>query len=458
MRAVVLALVVCCAACQPFRPTPPPTPPVPATYTSLGGTWQPPHAWWQAWDAPELHGLIQRALAEGFDVRLAQSRLAQAQAAARKATAATLPTISGELSPERRLSGGTGLPTVESTLWGLTGAASYEVDLWGKVAAHTAVAQLAVLQREEALRTAAMTVSAEVATAWVDLVSTTLQLQVAQRQLREHERLLASITQRYQEGAASVLDLETQRKALAEARAILPTLEATQAARRAQLAVLCALPGPGDVPIPHASLPQPWPIPQTGIPAALLDERPDIRLKAAAAYSAGFDLAAAQADRLPTLTLFGRLTASGPNMGGILDTWLTRLLASLAGPIVDGGARRAEVDRAAAAQEEAILDYARTVAQAVAEADSALAEVLAAQKTLETTTARLEAAQRVVAATQDRYRAGTLEYPDLAQTLLQMHTLERTLIQHHATLLARHVALVRALGKGWQTLAPRNAS
>lgn len=456
MRALLAALLALLAACQPFRPALVPPPATPAAYTSPQGTWTVPAQWWTAWNATELAGLVDRALAQGHDVALARARLAQAQAAARKARSALFPGLDAELAPERRTSGGAGRDTAAEPLWSLTGLASYEVDLWGEVAAQTEVAELAVRQGEEALRTAAMTVAAETATAWLDLVSARIQADVLARQVAEHERLLASLTDRYAAGMATRLDLEGQRRALAETRALMPPLVATQKARAAQLMVLCALNATDG--LGQAPLPEPWPLPRAGLPADLLEARPDLRAKAAAAASAGLDLARAKADLLPRLTLTGRLTASGPSLGAVFDSWLTRLIAGLAAPILDGGRRLAEVDRARAAQEEAILAYGRAVAQAVAEADTALAEVQAAAQNLALAQERLDAAQAVLAATWDRYAAGMLGYPDVAAALLQAQAQERALVAQHAALLTRQVTLVRALGQGWQHLLPREVA
>jgi outer membrane protein TolC len=188
------------------------------------------------------------------------------------------------------------------------------------------------------------------------------------------------------------------------------------------------------------------------LPADLLEARPDIRATAAQAASTGLDVARAKADLLPQITLTGRLSASGPSLGGIFDTWLVRLAAGLAAPILDGGRRMAEVDRAKAAQEEAILTYGQTVAKAVAEADTALAELKAAVDSWERTRERFEAAQRLLAATMERFAHGMTEYPDVSAARTQADNLKRALISQHATVLARQIALVRALGRGWQHL------
>ncbi|BDV00770.1 membrane protein [Thermodesulfomicrobium sp. WS] len=455
MRAVLLFLsILVGAACAPFRPAPVPPPTTPQSYANLQGSWEAPIRWWEAWNATELTLVMERALAHGYDVRIARARLAQAQAAARKARAALFPSVDAELAPERRISGGTGLATTNDPLWGLTGLASYEVDLWGRIDAQTQVADLAVVQSEEAVRTATMTVAAETATAWVEMVAARAQARILHQQIHEQEALLAALTERYRAGTASLVDLETQRKALAETRAALPALTATERARQAQLAVLCALPE-AELASTHSALPAPWPLPRAGLPADLLEARPDIRATAAQAASTGLDVARAKADLLPQITLTGRLSASGPSLGGIFDTWLVRLAAGLAAPILDGGRRLAEVDRAKAAQEEAILAYGQTVAKAVAEADTALAELKAAVDSWERTRERFEAAQRLLAATMERFLHGMAEYPDVSAARTQADSLKRARIAQHATVLARQIALVRALGRGWQHLFPR---
>lgn len=457
MRAVLLFLIVLGAACAPFRPAPVTPPATPQSYVSPQGTWEAPTRWWEAWNATELTTLVERALAQGYDVRLARARLAQAQAAARKTRAALLPSLDAELTPERRINGGTGLAMTSDPLWSLTGLAGYEVDLWGRVAAATEVADLAVVQSEEAVRTAAMTVSAETATAWVEMVAARAQGRLLRQQIHEQEILLTALTDRYLAGGATAVDLETQRKALAETRAALPALTATERAQRAKLAVLCALPET-HIESTQSALPLPWPLPAAGLPADLLKARPDIRAKAAQAASTGLDVARAKADLLPQLTLTGRLSASGPSLRGIFDAWLVRLVAGLAAPILDGGRRLAEVDRAKAAQEEAILAYGQTVAKAVAEADTTLAELQAATTSWMHTEERLEAARSLQTATLDRFAHGMAEYPDVSAVRTQVNSLERALISQHATVLTRQIALARALGRGWQHLFPRENS
>jgi outer membrane protein TolC len=165
--------------------------------------------------------------------------------------------------------------------------------------------------------------------------------------------------------------------------------------------------------------------------------------------AAGWDAAAARADRLPTLRLAGSAQLSDDTLHDLIDNWSTALAAGIAGPILDGGRRRAEVERTRAVQQERLAAYRDSVLSALEEVDNA---IVREQRQVETIRA-IEEQLGTASATRDeaarRYRLGQETYLPVLSALLTMQDLERSLIDARYERLTYRVALHRALGGDW---------
>jgi outer membrane protein, multidrug efflux system len=451
---LLVTLFFLLTGCHAFAPVPVAVPDLPETYREQSGEYDAGQQWWLDLGSDDLSALMDEALRSAPDIRVALARLEQAQAAAEKTGSALWPTVGASAEARRVWTKPEAGNVVENDVYGLGLAASYELDLWGRVRALRQADTLAVMASRDDLRTAALTLSGEIAGAWISLCSTRQQLAVLDEQQRTNAAILSSLELRFANSLTSALDVLQQREAMAQTETVIFPLrsEAVRLENRLNL-LLGKAPGTLDLSA-ASSLPEPMPMPQTGLPADLLQERPDIRAAWQRLHESGWDLAAARADRLPALRLTGNFEHSGSDSGRIFDNWLANLAASLTAPIIDGGSRRAEVKRQEAIRLERLAGYEKTVFTALSEVDTGVSAVLRQIDLVRALEAQRDAAQSALASARIRYQNGVLDYDTVLSLLLKLQQLERTRIREQASLLTLQTGLCRALGKGWRSSFP----
>lgn len=457
MRLLVF-LVLILSGCHAFAPISPSVQQPPQAYRLQAGEHLPDEEWWRELHSEDLNRLMDEALRSAPDIRTALARLEQAKAAAQKTGSALWPTLGASAEAARSWTKLHAQNQVESDAYGLGLAASYELDLWGRVRALRQADTLSVMASRDDLRTAALTLSGEVVGAWISLCSTRQQLAVLEEQQRTNAAILSTLELRFANSLASALDVLQQREAIAQTETVIFPLqsEAVRLENRINL-LLGKAPGSMDL-TSAATLPEPMPIPGTGLPADLLRERPDIRASWQRLLESGWDVAAARADRMPALRLTGNFEHTGGDASRIFDNWLANLAASLTAPIIDGGSRRAEVERQEAVRRERLATYEKTVFTALSEVDTAVSSVLKQIELVRAFQTQRDAAQAALTSARIRYQNGVLEYDTVLSLLLKLQQLDRTHIREQATLLTLQTGLYRALGKGWRTSFPDYSS
>ena len=159
------------------------------------------------------------------------------------------------------------------------------------------------------------------------------------------------------------------------------------------------------------------PLPDTGIPAALVERRPDVRSAWYQVLAADRQTASAVSERFPRISLSAGILTSGDS-GALFDDWLASLAANLVVPLIDGGQRRAEVERTRALTRERLTLYGQTVLEALAEVEDALAGEEHQQAYLASLDRQLELAQNVIGRVRDRYLNGAEDYQRVLNALL----------------------------------------
>lgn len=460
ISACILALAVLAAGCAPFAPGPRDPAPgsLPQAYT-LYDAWNgdaapAPCGWWTDFNNAELDALVQDALSGDFSVRIAWARLNQAVAAARKAGAGLTPSLSatGGAAHTRAWSESPlGIETFNlSEKYDLGLSASYELDLWGRVRATAESGTLDALASRQDLETAAATLAANVAKAWTNLMATREEIRVVRAQIKTNEDILRVQTLLYAASGATALDVLEQRESVASAKALLPDLQTRERTLLNQLALLCGR-SPGGLPsLTGDSLPPLPPTPATGLPADLLAARPDVRAAGLNLRSADWQIAAARADRLPSITLTGTGSYSGDGYSTIFDAWTLNLASSFTAPLLDGGFRAAEVERLRALADERLATYEQTVLTAVKEVEDALATELGQRDRLAALQSQLRAAHKALAEARSRYLGGVdATYLSMLRALTSVQSLERTLVQERTELVTNRIDLHVALGGAW---------
>ena len=461
-----LALIGCgwilLAGCSPFAPQKrtPPAEILPETYSLYGGEQDPALRWWEDFQDPELSALIEAALADNFTIQEAWARLNQTRAQAIQAGADRFPDLtaegsalvgrqkSNEVPESRRLED-----------YGLGVVSSYEVDLWGRVAAGRESALLAASASREDVNTAAVTLSAEVANRWVGIISQRMQHRLIEEQLAINRTLLELVTLRFKTAIVSALDVYQQKQLVEELEAEIPLIEEQEELLFHELAVLLGKPPRTALTISAEALPDPPPLPSTGLPADLLAARPDVRSAGLRLTAADWQVAEARANRLPALSLTARARYGEGDLEVLFDNWLLSLAANLSAPVLDGGRRAAEVDRTVAVADERLAAYRRTVLTAVKEVEDALVSEAKQQAHIQGLQQVIDTSRQALEEAGNRYRNGLTDYLPVLTQLLTVQGRERDLIRRKAALLATRVQLYRALGGTWtEALTPSDTA
>lgn len=416
---------------------------------------EPGQRWWEAFGDKELNRLVDEALAGNQTLLSAWARLEKAQAQAIKAGADLKPRLNAEVGASYAETERVGSGSEENKNFSTGLAASYEVDLWGRVRAGHESAFLTAAASREDLNVAAMSVAAELAQRWLAILARRLEKRLLEQQQETNKIYLELVELRFRKSLASALDVFQQRQLVERVTAQLPLVEMQERMLENQLAVLLGR-MPGAAPrIERRKLPVLKTVPAAGLPAQLLQNRPDIGGALRRLESADQDLAAALADRLPTL----RLAASGgydsDELESLFDNWAASLAASLALPIVDGGRRRAEVAVNRAAVQEKLAEYRQEVLSAVREVEDALLRETKTRQHIIALEKQLQAANNALAEARMRYVKGLNDYLPVLTQLLSVQNLEIDIIRRQEELLGARVSLYRAIGGTWvDDLAP----
>ena len=403
-------------------------------------------AWWQLLGDEVLQSLVREALQDGYDVRLAAARVAEARANAGIAASTLYPAVQAEAGAARGRRDG-----VTSDLYDVQIGLSWEIDLWGRLRHLEEGALAQYLATEEARRGVQLALVADVAAAYFELRALDDDLAIARRTAEAFEGTHALFDKRLQAGLASSLETSSAAAALAATRAAIPDLERRIAAQENLLTFLLGR-TPGDVPRgrPLDAQPLPPEVP-VGIPSDLLERRPDLRQAEQELVAANAEVGIAVADFFPRLRLTGAFGGVSPEVSNLFDegkTW--SLGGSLLSPVFQGTRLRNEHRAAVARWEQARVRYERAVTGAFGEVATALAayEKLAdAERERESAVA---ASRRAVESSNSRYLSGLSDYLDVLQAQQQLFPAENALTQTRFERLQALVTLYRALGGGWQ--------
>ncbi|WP_457575315.1 TolC family protein [Desulfomarina sp.] len=436
-------LIACCLSCvqdQSTHSDPPFN--LPPSFTMTGQE-AVKTGWWLSFHDSGLNNLINLAFSNNFSLHVARNRLSAAKSAARQAGARLIPSLDaqGKAGTKHDYTRDNSADSFHFSL-----AASYEVDLWGRLAAARDAAAFEAEASLADLQTAAVSLAAEVVKTWYNLVETTMQLQLLQKQYKTNSRVLDLITTRFRAGLAGAPDMLQQRQlveSIIEERAI---MRQTLALLEHQLSLLL-----GEIPgkfhfTPGADLPHLPPLPRTGIPGELLTRRPDIEKESLRLKAADKRVASAIANQLPRLSISAELSSTAERASQLFDNWFTNLLANLTAPLLDGGLRKEEVNRQKALAREQYYQYGQTILQAILEVEDSLAREKEQKKIIDSLERQLDFAENTVNHVAIRYRQGVEDYQRVLQALLFHQKLQRNLLKARHLQIEYRIGLYRALG------------
>ncbi len=408
-----------------------------------------PARWWEEFGSPELNRLMDEAFAGNLNVAQAWARLRQVQAQARQAAAdgKLHLTGSGEAGTSlarRETNGSLGRDSSNSFSLGL--AASYELDLWGRIQASDQAATLAAQASEQDVQTTALALSGTLAATWLQYHYTLARIAVVEGQIDTGRKYLELLQVRQRKSMSDAVDVLQQQQQVASLESSLPPLHETVASVGLQLRYLLGRLPESPLDLTTGGLPELPPTIAVGVPARLLEQRPDIRAAWLRLRAQEWTVVEAQADRLPAITLSGSGSFSSAAIDQLFNTWALNLASSLTAPLVDGGRRRAAVDQAQALADERFLAYRDTVLAALHEVADALVREQWKREYLARLGTELRLATETLDETQRRYRSGVSDYLPVLTALSSQQKAELARVAALADLLSNRIDLCQAVG------------
>lgn len=438
------------------------TPPAPTTTATPPTADNPPAPgpWWALFDDPVLAGLEQQATARNFSLQAALARVEEARANVRVAASYRAPLVTVDPQVYRtRLSALRPLPFPVASSIGVVQNqfyvpvnASYEVDVFGRVRASVRAAETDAQVAEATRRAVQLSLTADAATYYFGLRGLDAQLTVLDTARQDRRHSLALTRERYRAGVDNEIAVHRAETELANVEAQLFETRRQRLGLEAVLATVVGQPASGFALAPRPGALVAPAVPLT-LPATLLARRPDLQQaeRRLAAASARADVA--HLARLPSLRLAGLLGPQSAQLGELArvsDSYTYYVGGGVSIPVFNGGRNRANEQVARTEATALTADYRQTALVAFREVETAQADVRQYQAQLGARQRALRAARRASALTRERYRAGLTNYFEVVDADRQTLAAATLLTQTQGNLLTATVALVRALGGGWE--------
>ena len=401
-----------------------------------------PEKWWTSFEDEELNTLVDSALASNFNLKTAWQRLLASQAIVDRESSGLYPdfgaTFQGGVDyPQPDFAGG------ESFRLGLS--SEYEVDLWGRIRSSIEAERFRAGASFSDYQTAALTLSTEIVRTWFQLLEEFNQLRLIEEQIDINEEMLKLIKNRFGSGLVRSVDILRQRQLLESTLEQKYTIESVIKILKHQLNVLMGQPPLAEITFADTSLPALPPAPETGIPAELVQRRPDVQSAFNRLLAADRDLASAISNKYPRFSINATTSVRANNVDDLFEGWAYSLAGNLFAPIFQGGALQAEVDRSEAVKNQLLYEYGQTILIAFQKVEDAITRE---KNQIE----RIESLEKQATLARQTYEQLRLEYfngmsndLDVLTALDQEQQLRRDVLSANQILLQYRVNLYQAL-------------
>jgi multidrug efflux system outer membrane protein len=450
--AVMAAAMVagCASMAPPYERPAAPVAPVFPDETAAGAPSAVPAAdiaWQQFFVDPRLKRLIELALQNNRDLRIAVLNIERVRAQYQIQRSEQFPTL---------FLGATGLAepnTQGSTRYYTAGLniTGYELDLFGRVRSLTDAALQQYFASEAARKAAQISLVAAVANAYLTLLADDLQLDVTRKTLDTRLESYRLLQLKLDNGASSDYEVAQAVSLVEGARAALAQFTRQRAQDRNALELLVGQPLPADLPsgLPLEQQGLLAEVP-AGLPSALLERRPDVRQAERQLQAANANIGAARANFFPTITLTGSVGVASEDLTGLFSNRAWQFAPRITLPIFDAGANQANLERSLADRDIAVAQYERSIQTAFRE----VADSLAGRATLGE---QLRSQQAQAQAEEQRFRLADLRFQNGASSYLDVLEAQRALFQSQQLVVITQAAqqqnlvlLYKALGGGWK--------
>jgi outer membrane protein, multidrug efflux system len=416
--------------------------------------------WWELFGDDTLREVVETALIENQDLKIAVERIEEARARYGFAKSDFYPQVDlGATGGKLQSSSGSlfHLPEgqTETPIYSLSASASWELDFFGRIRNASAAEKAGMLAADQGRRAVVITLVADVGQTYMELRDFDRQLEIARRTLDSRREYVDLARVRFEGGVTPETDLRQAESEYQRIRIATFELEKLVSQKENQLSALL-----GRMPQSIArgrsvdAMPVPPQIP-AGLPSRLLERRPDILESEQQLIAANAHIGEAKALLFPRISLTGDFGFASTDLDqffvGANQSW--NILGNLLQPIFHGGKNRRRVQITESQQRQAVYAYERTVVNAMREVDDALVSYHKSGEQRTAQQARVEAERKVLDLAESRYRGGVapyLEVLDAQRSLFSAEIDEAETIRNHVVSL---IQVYKALGGGWPQTA-----
>jgi multidrug efflux system outer membrane protein len=416
-------------------------------------------AWWGQFDDPVLNDLIQIALQENKDAKIAAARVEQFMGQYGTTRAALFPQVGAAASAgQQRASQVTG-PTPLENFSGATPTfsnyeiylnASWEIDLWGKLRRATEAARADLLSSEDARRAVILTLVSAVASSYVNLRDLDKQYEIAKQTAGVREESYKLFKLRFEGGIISELELSQVKSEYEEALARIPVYGKLIAQQENALSVLLGR-NPGPIPRGKSIDDLVLPAVPAGLPSDLLANRPDIRQAEENLVAANANIGVAKAQYFPTISLTGLLGFASNDLSKLFTssggTWAYAVPITM--PIFTAGAIAGQVKAAEAVQQQLLYRYQQAIQTAFREVDDALVDQKRSREQLETQGQQVGTLRQYARIARLRFDEGYTSYLEVLDAERSLFNAQLSYAQTQGTIFQSLVNVYKAMGGGW---------
>jgi multidrug efflux system outer membrane protein len=411
--------------------------------------------WWEVFEDPYLHALVTSALENNRDLQVAMARINEARGILGVTRPDQFPRldISGR-ALRTDASDLSAFPTGLNNDFDVLGRLNFEIDIWGRYASATEAARSQLLSTEYAFRAVTLSLVAQVAQTYLRLLDVDREVVIAQRTVENRHAATVIIDERFKGGYTAKLDLNQAQIQEHDAAAALIALQREQRLLENSLSVLL-----GDV--PHtieraASNTNPLTLSldriPAGVPAMLLERRPDVRAAEENARSAIMRVGVARAQQYPALTLTGFLGLNSADSSDLFKgdarTW--SIGGAALGPLFDFFKSWSRVDAAEAQADQAVKAYEQSVLLAVKDVEDAMVAIRTYHEEQLVRRAQVEAARSANFLSRQRYDNGIASFLEVLNTETSLFSAELQYSFTQQRYLSAIVQLYKSLGGGWE--------
>jgi multidrug efflux system outer membrane protein len=410
--------------------------------------------WWEVYQDPVLAQLIHTALQQNYDVRIAATRVLEAQAQLGITRANQFPSASvgAGVSSQQNAKVSSQFPNYEVNAGQLNLSVIWNLDFWGKYRRQTEEARAQLLATKWGQQAVISSLVANVATAYFQLRALDAELEIANRTLGSRQQSLQLTRLLETHGSASDLDVSQSEQLVYTASETIPDLERQIEQQENALSILLGE-NPSSIPRgnPLTNQPVPDSVP-VGLPSELLERRPDVRETEANMMAANAQIGVAKASLFPSISLTGAGGLESNALHHFLQqpsqTWNAGL--SITQPIFEGGALRSQLRLARAQWQESVLSYQQTVQNSLEQVSNALVAYDKDRQFREQQELLTQAAERSDRLSLVLYRNGGASYLQVLTNETNYFSAELNLVDAQLNERLALVQLYQALGGGWQ--------